>query len=413
VTLENKEVDTKRLNEQREIVVRETYDIWDHKIETEGHLTVKIRQWASIEKEIMVQTGNEWAINQICTNICKRIQKEGNRNNLVTYICHTLDDEFKDTALEKSSLRSLIADSALPIEVLTTANEFIETLERIKTSYPEFVGRGGFQDIAQLIHDSKNRIEKLAEQYRIPLPYEKDKLDEEDDEKTGLDPAGMPRDEQVIFYRDRYAEELENSSKDYDDLRESVLVRNYVSDNPRVGEKLTLGVKAYRLLKKPYVDKKWQRDWLEWCDIIQNYYEQGGTYASSKSAVNIAESVNPKTGKPFQRKITKEQIDAVHVKYLNQMRFMLKMFASAIVKSKVVLDVTYGIGPNGKYKEIRGSPLTEEQLKIVHPHILEGMRYLIGNMKYIEGLSENYKDKEEGFRAKRADDLHDVLSEAA
>ena len=63
------------------------------------------------------------------------------------------------------------------------------------------------------------------------------------------------------------------------------------------------------MLLSPYSDRKWQRDWLQWCDIIDNRYEHTSAYAASKSKVNIARIVNKKTGKPEQRAITKEHID--------------------------------------------------------------------------------------------------------
>lgn len=84
-------------------------------------------------------------------------------------------------------------------------------------------------------------------------------------------------------------------------------------------------VKAIRLMILPYVDRKWQADWFDWCDIIQNYYEQHGSYASGKSAVDITSSVESKKGKTgfkTKRKITKTNIDKQRYKLPRKMCFV-------------------------------------------------------------------------------------------
>jgi hypothetical protein len=80
---------------------------------------------------------------------------------------------------------------------------------------------------------------------------------------------------------------------------------------------------SWIVMTKPISDKKWQRTWLGWIEILRNYKQGGGTFASGRSAIPSGE-YDLKTGRPIYRPITKEQIDATYVSKLNHMDFVCK-----------------------------------------------------------------------------------------
>lgn len=366
--------DTKKLNEHIQATKKEIIKLWEDRENNEISLRENIRKLA-------YQTEETGCPKQY---VCTEITRMFTNRNLQDYIVHTLDGGYKNKyTREECSSQIPSGDGKRIEECSIEAEQIIETLKKAKNLTPEDVGRREFQEISQLVHENKNSIENVAETFNIPLPYTKSKLDDATKDKKGLNITELSDDEQVRTFSKILCKEYTRTQNDFAELKDSVLDFNYVSNNPKVIENTILGLRAIRLLIKPYVDKKWQRDWLEWCDIIENYFDQGGTYASTKSAVDVAEITNPKTGQPVRRKITKEQIDAKYIEYLNEMRFMIKMLPNN-VKSKVILDVDYQIDINTEKVVIsRGSKLDKKQLEKLHPEILENMRFILNGIKLI------------------------------
>ena len=363
--------DTKKLNEHIQATKKEIIRLWEDRENSEIPLNENIRKLASQVEE----TGcpKQFVSSEI-------IRMFSARDRLQRYIADVLDSTYKN----KYTKEQIVQGRTDSIEECSIESEqIIEILKKAKNITPEDIGRRDFQEVSQLIHEIKNNIELVADSYNIPLPYTKSKLDDASKEKIGLKRAELPDNELAVTFSKILSKEYTRAQNDLEELRKTIQESQYVPDNSNVVENTILGLRAIRLLIKPYVDKKWQRDWLEWCDIIENYFDQGGTYASTKSAVDVAEEVNPKTGQPVRRKITKEQIDAKYIEYLNEMRFMIKMLPNH-VKSKVILDVDYQIDINTEKVVIsRGSKLDRKQLEKLHPEILENMRFILNGIKWI------------------------------
>lgn len=340
-------VNKERLNEQIKATKNEILRLWNERENNDISLREQIRKIAAQVEETGIPS------NMVGSTV---IRMFGSNQSLKEYIDHTLDSRYK---LKYNRQQILSGDNVSIEECSIFAKQLIDALEKVKTVNPEDIGRREFQEAAQLVHDSKNRIERIADLYSIPLPYTTGHLPSEKDETIEEDDAELPTDEKVLKFRQILVEEFKGLIDDLLKIQAGIEIKNYVSDDPKTLEEYILGVKSLRAIVRPVADRKWGHDLLGWCDIIENYYEQGGTYAATKSAVDAADLVNPRTGKVIQRKITKEQIDAVH------------------------------------------------------PKLLKNMRFIVNNFKFALAMFKNFREKELGYRAKRRVKLGPKLSESA
>ena len=341
-------VNKERLNEQIKATKNEILRLWNERENNDISLREQIRKLAS-----QLEETREYETTKISSVIIKMFDAN---KELGIYIAHTLEARYK----RKYPREEILSGDRYSIEECSILLEQeIAILKLVQSQYPEDIGRRGFQEIAQLVHDSKNRIEKMADLYGIPLPYTTNRLPNEKGDTEEEENAPLSKDEKVLKFKAILLEEFDDLIKDLVKVRDGIDSKNYLSDDPKTIEEYILGVKSLRAMIKPVVDRKWGHDLLGWCDIIENYYEQGGTYAATKSAVDAADLINPRTGKVVQRKITKEQIDAVH------------------------------------------------------PKLLKNMRFIINNFKFALSMFKNFREKELGYRAKRRVKLGPKLSESA
>ena len=390
-------------NKDVEELRKQILSLWEDRETGEISLREKIRTLAyEVEK-------SGTPTNKVSSTIIRMFKANF---QLGIYIAHTLDRKYKRQYTIQEILSS---DRNNTIEECSIdAEQLRDAIEKAKSLGPEELGRREFQDIAELAHELDHRCQDKAETYGIPLSFQKKTLGEDSkDDIISLEAALESDDEKVRILAKHAVKELEGVISITEDDIEDINVRHYVPRTPDKLEQYIVGLKATKLLLRPYNDKKWQRDWIEWCDIIEVYYESGGTRASGFSAVDIAGSINKKTGQPDKRKVTKEQIDAKYIPYLNDMRFMILNHPNN-VHSQVIKNIEYGIDlKSGKLAIKRGKQLTKEQLEVLYPQILEAMRWLTNGWTLLRARSLIFRDTEEGYRAKRADDLHDKLSDAA
>jgi hypothetical protein len=344
------EVDV-RLKEQIQATKREILRLWNERENNDISLREHIRKLA----DQLVESGIKE--NLVSTEIIRMFGASGTQNRLQRYIADTLEGKYK----RKYSRDEIVRSGTISVieECSIELQKQIEVLDKIQKQDPEDVGRRGFQEIAQRIKDSKDRIEKIADLYNIPLPYISSHLPTNEEDPIGQEDAPLPEDQEIINLRYVLCKEIKALQDDLEKIEIGIRVKNYVSDNKQTLQEYILGVKSLRALIKPVTDRKWGQDMLGWCDIIENYYDQSGTFSATKSAVDVADLVNPKTGKAIQRKLTKEQIDAVHPQLLNNMRFIIK------------------------------------------------------NIPFVISMFKNFREKELGYRAKRRVKLGPKLSESA
>lgn len=343
-------VNKERLDQEIKATKNKILELWNERENNDISLREHIRKLA-----YQLEETREYENNRISTEIIKMFSAS---KPLQVYISETLDQKYK----RKYERLEIVSSSTLTNnieECSIEAERLIEVLLKIKNVNPEDIGRREFQEVAQLVHDSKNRIERISDLYNIPLPYTIGRLPNDKEPPIGEDDAELSRDEKVLKFRAILIEEFKGLVDDLLKIQAGIEIKNYVSDEPKTLEEYILGVKSLRAIIKPVTDRKWGHDLLGWCDIIENYYEQGGTYAATKSAVDAADLINPRTGKVVQRKITKEQIDAVH------------------------------------------------------PKLLKNMRFIVNNFKFALSMFKNFREKELGYRAKRRVELGPKLSESA
>lgn len=426
MTLENKTVPTvKQIEEviwdsEAKRVLNEVYDIWDQIQRKETlELKPKIKELELTIHNNIVKHGlgdNKLVVSMVCSIICRRMERDGKDERLRIMVVKTVEREH--LLIELSNLRS-VPGTDLPEECSIFANEVLSGPITLKGKFPEHFGVRNFQEIAQEFHDGLNRIEKLADEYGIPLPYHSEDLPNDRAPSIRLKAADIPEDEKIRLAQKKSRDQWINSQTSAEDRVKSIIEYNYVSGHFQTEQSNIFTKEALTMLEKPLVDKKWQRDWGEWCDILWNYYELGGTYASSKSTVDSA-TIDEKTGKPIRRRITKEQIDAKHVSYINEMRYMITHLKPnnklhGIIAGKDIDKLEFYKDPTTGEKFIRiekfklSKPQTDSQYKL----IINEMRQLIKDNPGIESLYKRFREKERAYRASRSIELHDVLSEAA
>lgn len=406
----------------------EIRDLWEDRKANGRTMKQKINEAALRLAEEYEKNGEPEKIFTIAITIAEWYEADF---ELQIYIDHVLPDSYK-RAYDRTTIN---LDKSRFKECYIKSKRFIEYLENLKNENPYRFGRGGAQDIAQLLYTVKNKIEDWADEAGVPLPYQNTGPKDEKKRKIQLKPAEVSPEEIIRIAQHTGTKQLKKIKNKVDSLVESLEEYNFVSDNFDTEEELVFVTEALDWLLKPITDDKWQRDWWEWCQILEDYHYQGGTYASSKSAVDST-LIDPKTGKFLQRKITKEQIDASHDEYLNLMCYMIRnlrrvgKFGRQIdepntLDNTVVVDVEEEI--EGKWVKTGERELKVVIHEFVHEQleplddgfnptvrtIIDEMRLLIKEHVWIDRLFQRFREKERAHRATRAIELNPVLSDKA
>jgi hypothetical protein len=173
----------------------------------------------------------------IPTNLISSKIKELFKANksLCDYIHHTLEDKYK-RKYTRSQIES--PDSNTIEDCSVVAEEVKEVLQKVKYLTPEDIGRGEFQDIAQLIYESRNKLEHRSDEYNIPLPYETNELPSGEKPKIRLKPTDIPKSEQLRLLQEMEGRQMYAMSRMYKNLGDSLIKMNYVPDDPKISEKL-------------------------------------------------------------------------------------------------------------------------------------------------------------------------------
>lgn len=420
------------LDEALKVLRKEIRNLWDDRNNNDRTLKQKINEAAQrLKLRILEEGGSNEDIKTICVIIMDWYDTGGDEG-LGHYIEEVLPSEFK-----REYNRTTINHSEQRFkECAVKSKSFIEFLEKLRNENPYRFGRGGAQDIAQLLYTVKNKIEDWADEAGVPLPYQNTGPKDEKRRKVQLRAAEVTTDEWIRAAEVSAIRKLDALQKKMGSLKESIEVYHFISKNHDTEEENVFRDEALDWLLKPITDDKWQRDWWEWCEILNNYHEQGGTYASSKSAVDST-LVDPKTGNPIQRKITKEQIDASHDEYLNLMCFMVRNLGQGgkfgrqqedeknELDNTVVEEVEEEI--NGTWVKIGEKELkviryefTHEQLKPLDEGFNPTVRSIITEMKilikansWVDAKFQRFREEERANRATRAIELNPVLSDKA
>lgn len=412
----------------------------------------KIEDACKIKEDEFINTGRENEINTIGRILVKSLEKYGfdkDDNEIHRHI----PDKYKrgyTRSEDKPAFAGFpkaetfehldYSDVKTIPESEAYFNQLKQAADLLKKPLPEYLTR---EQVAQLRDDADDitqEVSEICEAHKIAT-IERNKFNElEENEKTANKHKDKIQQEKSKLsphqkLQKMWGQEVLELRDKYDRIAEGILTDNYVSPNSVLLEQLILKHNAYNSLLRPLTDRKFQRDWWEWCKILEDYHDQGGTYASSKSAVFVAD-IFTKAGKPEQRKITKEQIDATHDEYLNEMRFIVANLGlggkfgrqkpdSINTLDKISehdnIDPKTGKKISGTHLEVDKYMFTHEQLKPLDDGFNPTVRSIIDEMRIviqqhrpdINDLFTNYQDNERGYRAKRAFYMHDKLSDKA
>lgn len=319
-----------------------------------------IRRLAQEMEEIMIQEGQPEQINEICTLICRRFEKD-RKSTLIPWTIEVLDDKYK-RKLDESSIRSPGQPSDLPVECSVTAKKLLEGLLEIRDDFNPFqVTKNSIQKIAEVIFDIEKKLEDHAHENsfelynrhhtKSDLDFVNDNADDEFDDKISKPDAPIPHDEAIRLVD---AEAYEVSIRVADKLKEWADKQKNRYPSQVLDQAITWrdSMLALERIIDQYLDDKARRTIKQWGKINATMAEHGGTAASSKSSMpvfdptadTVKQLIDPKTLRPAYRDITKEQIDARGPKYASEIDFIIRQFILTDMMENRYMQIEIGYG---------------------------------------------------------------------
>lgn len=284
------------------------------KRETQKSRLLKIG--ATLEQEY-IQEELEFMIPSISETIITFLEKDA-LEGLITYSIEVLPEKYKQS--EKSRAPQLQSQNVLNL-----------LKEETEKNIEQHLGHLNSEDDLKAAYELKlqelKKIEEVAEKKNHSLlPDERtdgsfnqlnelDRLQEERfAEKASI---GEPLD--VIDTTEEDINRIQATIQEYidtvHDYKEEIKKFPPINHKTAQGIIKTFQVKTQAL--RPYTDDKFRRSYPQWFNIIKKKIDISATNASKVSAIAAAHRVNPKTGQPLMRTITKEQIDSMNSFHLN------------------------------------------------------------------------------------------------
>lgn len=319
-----------------------------------------IQRLAKEMEEIMIQEGQSQEINQICTLICNRFEKD-RKSGLKRWTIEVLDEKYK-RKLDKSSIQSTHSFADLPVECSVTEELVLSELVKIRDKLDFFqLTKNATQKVAEVIYDIKQHAEDHARENsfelynrhhtKSDLDFINDGADDVFDEKISKPPAPIPHDEAVRLVD---AEAYEVSIRVADKLKEWADKQKNRYPSQVLDQAITWrdSMLALERILDQYLDDKARRTIKQWGKINATMAEHGGTAASSKSSMpvfdptadTVKQLIDPKTLRPAYRDITKEQIDARGPKYASEIDFIIRQFILTDMMEERYMQIEIGYG---------------------------------------------------------------------
>lgn len=280
---------------------------------------------ATLEK-LFLENGMEMMIPNISEIIISMLQKNA-LDNLINVCSHVLPDKYKQSEKSRKIIKTYNST-----DVLDSLKENTEQNIADKFSNLE---KGDIKAAHELLLQQIKKVEEIAEQKEESLlpddredgTYsalgELDRIQEEKfSEKASISPSLPPNlkpGQSTADYEKEMAR-LSETFSEYVDIAHDVakfFTEQYPPTDLDTLKALTDAVTTWNRGFRPYVDDKYRRDWIQWRDIIIKKLSVSATNASKESGIECAYSVDPKTGRPIIRKVTKEQIDSMYVENWN------------------------------------------------------------------------------------------------
>jgi hypothetical protein len=280
-------------------------------------ITEKVQYIAELLEEKMNLAGTPEFINTICSLILRMFADAGlgHRDNTVL---NALPNKYK--LLRKSTSHLSSAEDRPTEESIRNfiqLHGFFKLFNGRDTDLVQFTKRQ-LQDIASDVADAEDKITEFCNENSIKTVSSSesyswiDGLQANKPPTTTLqkapDAITSPNDDAKAWFRlSEICQKVGQARMDYPN-----------HDPKRLYDEAN-AVRAWCNLLEPIINRKYRYDPGQMNDMLHEAVEQSGTAAASHSGVICSSSINPKTGKPELRKITKEQLDAICLPFFNCM----------------------------------------------------------------------------------------------
>jgi hypothetical protein len=304
--------------EEREISTR---SFVLQKRETQKSRLLKI---GNILEEVYIKEELEFMIPSISETVISLLEREA-LEGLITYAIETLPEKYKQS--EKSRAPKIQSQN-----VLNHLKE--ETEKNIENNLQHLDSEDDLKAAYELKLQELKKIEEVAEKKNHSLlPDEREdghynQLNELDrlQEERFAEKASCAPPLEAIDITEANIQRLREKGQEWVDAIHDTI--KYFTDEypPRTQETcdgIIESIDIYIKGLRPFSDLKYRRDWPMWCQIIEKKINVSATNASKISAIEAAYRVDPRTGKPLMRHITKEQIDSMYEEHLN---FLVKYY---------------------------------------------------------------------------------------
>jgi hypothetical protein len=313
------EKDNKAIDVQIYGIIKEIQFLDNQNRRNEGTITAHVQHIAELLEEKYNRAGTPDFINTICTTIL-RLFKDNDLERRCDTVLLALPDRYK---LLRKSTSHLAEASAKRTEESSIVEKKIAEFFHWFNNLPleDFIVRQ-LQDIAEDVTDASDRVLDYCNANKVKTVMTGDPYSWVD----GLN-AAKP----AAVHLKKAPDALEQPGDDAKAWKRlaSICERmakarmDYPNHDPVRLHKEIHAVTALCDLWEPLVNRKYRYHYGQMNKMIYEASEQSGTAAASHSGVICAHTVNPKTGLPELRKITKEQIDAIHLPFYNKLNHMM------------------------------------------------------------------------------------------
>lgn len=327
-----RELDTKQLQEEQNRLIDSIADRFKSVDREYGLIKKEVLELVDSIRESILRRDQQESLIFVSTYINRALKQKGLTENQLIYVSQIIPNQYKVTYKEpgrslshlamiglKVSEDCLIEESRLDKAFQELANPDLDVLthEKVKNKYDLMCSLKEKWDRIALaanlpVQDEDDEFNTLDENERTAKAKFANKITLQDGAPTKAEHEGLSK-----LAHDNWkliGDMIEIIDKDLNKFAPQSYDHWVQYINAQV---------SWIVLTKPVTDKKWQRTWLGWIDILRDYKSGGGTFASGRSLVPTGE-IDLKTGKPIMRPITKEQIDATYVAKLNHMAFCCK-----------------------------------------------------------------------------------------
>lgn len=261
----------------------------------------------------------DFMIPSISETIISFLEKDA-LEGLINYVREVLPENYKNSAKGPKRLNQLASQQTLNLLKEETEKNIEQHLKHLDS-----------QDDLKAAYELKlqelKKIEEIAEtKNHSLLPDEREdghynqlnELDRLQDEKFS-EKASIGEPLNVIDTTEEDQRRIQDTIQEYidtlHDYKEEIKKFPPIYHATAEGIIKTFQVKTQAL--RPYTDDKFRRSYPQWFNIILKKIDVSATNASKVSAIAAAHRINPKTGLPLMRTITKEQIDSMNSTHLN------------------------------------------------------------------------------------------------